>query len=250
MVLSLVPAILGVLITVLLAAGATLSRALTPLAGAVAAVFGSIIVVTVGFPFLALMVLFVVGSVVATRYQFDQKKRSNVQEGRAGERGVSNVLAHILIPTGLALITTFDAGLVSASEFAVLYSAALAFGASDTFASEFGVLSQGARSILTFRKVVAGTNGGVTAYGEAWAFVGAGTTALIAFGLILLARLPSPGIAIFLLAVIAAGFLGCQVDSVLGEVLENRGFLTKHSTNFGSMLISVLIAGTIVRVVG
>ena len=28
------------------------------------------------------------------------------------------------------------------------------------------------------------------------------------------------------------GWLGCQVDSLLGALLENRGYLGKHSVNF------------------
>jgi uncharacterized membrane protein len=44
-------------------------------------------------------------------------------------------------------------------------------------------------------------------------------------------------------AVIVIGWLGCQMDSFLGAVLENRGFLTKGGVNgisitFGFMLMS------------
>jgi uncharacterized membrane protein len=34
-------------------------------------------------------------------------------------------------------------------------------------------------------------------------------------------------------AIIATiGWIGCQLDSVLGELMENRGLLGKHSVNF------------------
>ena len=34
-------------------------------------------------------------------------------------------------------------------------------------------------------------------------------------------------------AIIATiGWIGCQIDSVLGELMENRGLLGKHSVNF------------------
>jgi len=81
-------ALIGVIATALLALGAVLTRALTPLAGAVAAAFGVVIVVFAGFPFLALVIVFVGASVLATRYRFEEKRRQNLQEGRAGERGV------------------------------------------------------------------------------------------------------------------------------------------------------------------
>jgi uncharacterized membrane protein len=47
-------------------------------------------------------------------------------------------------------------------------------------------------------------------------------------------------------AVLVIGWLGCQMDSLLGAVLENRGFLTKGGVNgisitFGFMLMSFFI---------
>jgi uncharacterized protein (TIGR00297 family) len=240
--LPLLPAVVAILATVALALGATLARALTPTAGIVAAIFGAIIVVFVGYAFLALLILFVVASVLATRYHFEEKRRRNVQEGQRGERGIANVLAHILIPTGLALAAGWDPPALSLPTVAVLYASALAFGASDTFGSEFGVLAGHARSILTARPVPPGTNGGVSGTGELWAGIGALTTGVVGYALYLLFGAATPPGAILVGIVAAAGFLGCQIDSVLGETLENRGLLTKHSTNFLGMLSSVAIA--------
>lgn len=253
MVLPLIDSVIGIAITVALAGAAVYSGAFTASAGIVAAVFASVIVVCAGFPFLAILVLFVVGSVLATRYGFERKRRAHVQEGTAGERGVDNVLAHVLLPTALALGYAADPGGLSMVELAVLFTAALAFGAADTFASEFGVLAGTARSILTGRPVTPGTNGGVSAVGEAWAATGAILTAalavvfFVAFG----AGIASVWLVIPCAAI--AGFLACQIDSVLGEALENRGELTKHGTNFLAMLSSVglaaaftILAGTLV----
>ncbi|MCI4331123.1 MAG: DUF92 domain-containing protein [Thermoplasmata archaeon] len=250
MLLTLVPAVEGIAATVALAVAAVLSRSLTPVAGGVAALFGSVIVVLGGFAFLALLVLFVVASVLATRYGFEEKKRKNVHEGTEGERGVSNVLAHILLPTGLVVVAGFDPRLLARFPEIVLYTAALAFGAADTFASEFGVLAGNARSILTGRPVPPGTNGGVSAVGEMWALVGALTTGVVAAVLFSLSEvgLPRPGLLIGVAAL--AGFLGCQFDSVLGETLENRGLLTKGSTNFLAMLSSIVVAAVAVQVAG
>lgn len=251
MVLSFYPALAGVAVTVALAGGAIAARALTPWAGTVAAAFGVAIVVFVGFPYLALLILFVVASVLATRFRFEEKARRNVQEGTHGERGVSNVLAHILIPTGLAVGGGWPGSPVAATAVPVLFASALAFGAADTFASEFGVLSGRARSILTLRPVPAGTNGGVSPLGELYALVGAGTTAVVGLGVFAVFRTPIGGAATFVPIVLAAGFLACQVDSVLGELLENRGFLTKGSTNFLGMLSAVGIAlGLLVAIGG
>jgi uncharacterized protein (TIGR00297 family) len=38
------------------------------------------------------------------------------------------------------------------------------------------------------------------------------------------------------------GWLGCQVDSLLGALLENRGYLGKHSVNFLATFSGVLMA--------
>ena len=250
MALSFLPAAFGIIFTVALAVGAVAAYALTPLAGVVAAAFGIAIVVLVGFPYLALLILFVVGSVLATRFRIDEKRKKNVQEGVAGERGVSNVVAHIVLPTGLAIAGGLSPPAISMPALPVLYASALAFGAADTFASELGVLSGSARSILTFRRVPPGTNGGVSAVGEAWAFVGAAITAIVGLAVFELFASPLPTSAIFLGAVVLAGFVGCQVDSVLGETLENRGFLTKGSTNFLGMLSAVLISAGLLAALG
>lgn len=243
-------AIIGIVATALLALGAVLARALTPPAGAVAAVFGIVIVVYGGFPFLALLVLFVGASVLATRYRFEEKRRQHLQEGRAGERGVSNVIAHIILPTGLAVAGGISPPLLRPAATAVLYASALAFGGADTFASEFGVLAGHAKSILTGRSVPPGTNGGVSLRGELFALLASVTTALAGLGLFLAFGTPLPNPVLFVGIVSLAGFLACQVDSILGEVLENRGILTKGSTNFLGMLSAVVFAAVVLAVSG
>ena len=236
------PALIGIVATLVMALGAVLGRALTPRGGAVAAVFGIVIVVFAGFPFLALLALFVASSSLATRYRFAEKQRQHVQEGRAGERGVSNVVAHIIIPTGLAVAGGVSPPLFPPAVTALLFASALAFGAADTLASEIGVLAGRARSILSGRPVPPGTNGGVSLNGQIAALTASVATALAGFGLFWIFGTPLPNVVLFLLTVTAAGFVACQVDSVLGELFENRGILTKGTTNFLGMLSAVAVA--------
>ena len=243
--LSFVPGLIGIAVTVLLATAAVVARALTAIAGGVATVFGSTIVVFAGFPYLALMILFLASSVLATRYQFEEKRRRKLQEGTSGERGVANVLAHILVPATLAVVGGTAPALLSGTALSVLYTSALAFGASDTFASEFGVLAGRARSILSLRDVPPGTNGGISGTGEAFAFAGAATTGLIGVGLFAIFGHLPPDSALFLVSVVVAGFVGCQLDSALGETLENRGVLSKHGTNLLGMVGAVAVAAGI-----
>ena len=250
MVLSLLPAALGVAVTVGLAVAAIASRALTPAAGAVAAAFGTVVVVLGGFPFLALLTLFVVASVLATRYGFEEKRRLNVHEGTQGERGVSNVLAHAILPTALVVLSAAVPSALPASSLAVLYTAALAFGSADTFASEFGVLAGTARSILTFRPVRPGTNGGISGTGEFWALVGALSMSVVGTAFFVAFDAPLPHGGLIVAGAALAGFAGCQVDSVLGETLENRGYLSKATTNLLGMVSSVLIALVLIAAEG
>lgn len=246
--LGAVAATVGVVATIALAATAVIGRALTAAAGAVAAVFGIAIVLVAGFSFLALLVVFVVVTSLATRYRFAEKARRHVQEGRAGERGVSNVLAHIVLPTAIALLG--GSGVLPFEESALLFASALAFAMADTLASEFGVLTGRAVSILTFREVTPGTNGGISSAGQLFAVAGSLGMALVGGAIFALFSAPIGPPAEFLVGVGVAGFLGCQVDSVLGETLENRGYLTKGSTNFLGMLVTLGLALGIGRAVG
>lgn len=243
-------ALIGILVTLLLAVIAVAGRALTPAAGAVAAAFGIVVVLFGGFAFLALLGLFVAASSLATRYRFEEKKRQHVQEGRAGERGVSNVIAHILLPTGIAVAGGLPSPLLPVAETSLLFASALAFGASDTFASEFGVLAGTARSILSRRAVPPGTNGGVSRRGQLFAFVGSITTALVGLALFVVFRTPFPNPVFFAVVVTLVGFLACQVDSVLGELFENGGILSKGETNFLGMLSAVLMAAVAYLLLG
>lgn len=241
-------AAVGSAITIALSAGAAYGRALTPAAATVAGAFGVAIVTLSGFGFLGVLVGFVVVSSLATRYRFDEKKRRNVQEGTSGERGVSNVLAHIVLPTALAVSSGL--GWFSATTAAVLFGAAFSFALADTLASEFGVLSGSARSILSLRPVTPGTNGGISAVGTAFAAGGATTMAVLGALAFSLSRTPYGVPLRFLVAVAVAGFVACQVDSVLGEVLENRGYLTKGSTNFLGMFAAIAVAAAFLPWVG
>lgn len=250
MVLSLIPALVGIVFTVALAVASILSGALTAAAGGVAAAFGVFIVVLGGFPYLILLVLFVLASTLATRYGFEEKRLRRVQEGTRGERGVSNVVAHAVLPAVVvAAGAAFPTSLPPAS-VALVYTALLAFGASDTFASEFGVLAGRARSILTGRPVPPGTNGGVSGIGELFALVGALGMSVVATALFVVFGPSVASAPVLVAAGSTAGFLACQVDSVLGETLENRGWLTKGSTNFLAMVSSLAVAVVILYALG
>jgi uncharacterized protein (TIGR00297 family) len=111
---------------------------------------------------------------------------------------------------------------------------------SDTLASEIGSLDIRTRSITTLQSVPAGTNGGMSPTGTVAALVGAIIISI--FGVILSPEnLIISEIELFLLLSLI-GWLGCQVDSLLGALLENRGYLGKHSVNFIATFSGSLMA--------
>ena len=108
---------------------------------------------------------------------------------------------------------------------------------SDTFASEIGVLDQKVYMITNFSRTTPGVNGGISITGEIAAIAGSGIIA-IAY-MILSLNFLSIYDFVFITAL---GFLGCQVDSVLGAVLENRGIISKGQVNLFAALITLAVA--------
>lgn len=238
-------AVVGVVLTVVLAVASVYANVLTRTAGVVAAAFGIVIVVVGGPPYLGMLILFVLGGSLATRYGWDEKKARRLAEGTKGERGVQNVLAHILVPLGLVVLLPWGVATPYPGLISFAYVAAMASGMSDTLASEFGVLSKKAYSILTAKPVTAGVNGGVSVAGELWAFIGSMVTVSVGAALFFafggLSILPS-SVELWFVGGTVLGFAGCQIDSLLGATLENRGYLGKGSVNLLAMLITALLA--------
>lgn len=225
------PAIVALLFG--LAALAYAIRALD-LLGAAASFLLGLVIALLGEPsWIALMVLFTGLAVVATRVGAATKRERRVAEPAGGERGLSNVMGNGAAAGIMALATQVPG--IPAAAVATAYATAVAAVAADTLASEIGVLAKRARSILPpFRFVAIGSDGGVSLLGQAAALLGAGAVAALAVFAV--------GVPVHLAWVPAvAGFLGCQLDSVLGATLEGdaaRGRpLGKQDVNFLASLL-------------
>lgn len=208
-----------------------------------AVVFGLLIGVAGGITWLLLLLLFLAASFVATKFKFESKKRLGVQEGLRGERGWRNVVANGIVPLAIALFSNLP--VFPHQAFAFLYLTALASAASDTLASEIGVLSDKVYLITNFKPVKQGTNGGISLLGELWAFNGSLFVAVVG-----MAFLATFGEIVFcfenLLLISLLGFLGCQIDSFFGATLENKGLLTKGTNNLLSIGLTTVIGMVIV----
>lgn len=200
------------------------------LLGAVASFFlGLEVALLGGATWLGLMTLFPVLGVLTTRVGHRRKQERRVAEAAGGERSVANVLGNGLGP-GLAALGMLLQPLVPVLATKLAFATALAAVTADTVASELGVLSRRARSILPpFRDATIGDNGAVSLPGQLAAAAGA---AAIGVGAALL--LPIPWSLVWVPAL--GGFLGCQLDSFLGATLERDehkvGPLSKQDVNF------------------
>lgn len=209
------------------------------LKGTFAALVVGLIVAFLGsIAWLVVLLVFAITSHLATKAYFQIKKEHHVQEGEVGERRVSNVFYAALIGivfAGLNFLNFLTHSFYF--HYFELFSISFAVVNSDTFASEIGVVSKKVHMITTLRKTTPGTNGGVSLFGEAAALLGAFIVA-ITYGLVS----PAGFSIVRVVTVGALGFLGCQIDSILGATFENRGKLSKGEVNFLAAFFSVLIA--------
>ncbi|GGM73745.1 hypothetical protein GCM10007108_09610 [Thermogymnomonas acidicola] len=181
--------------------------------------------------------MFAVSSHFATRAYMEYKTKNNLQEGAHGERRGSNVFYAALVGT---VLTLFNFLRPAHLPYFTLFAISLSVVNADTFASEIGVIDRNVYMITNFKRTVPGVNGGVSLTGE-MAALGGSLIVGIAY-LILVPGRPNPA---YFAAVVLMGFLGCQIDSVLGATLENREKLTKGEVNLISSLLPVIISALI-----
>ena len=206
--------------------------------GTVAAFFVGLVIGIFGdVTWLLLLLFFLLSSFVATRYRFALKEAMGVQEGAKGERRASNVLANGFAPMAAAVLSFALPGWLPRMASGVVFLSALAVAGSDTLASEIGVLSRKAVLITTFKPVTPGTDGGISLLGQACAVLAALYTALfgwLVLGVVARTYALDPTVPVgasYLLIPAVLGFVGCQIDSVVGATLERRGWVNKKTTN-------------------
>ena len=164
----------------------------------------------------------------ATKWRFEEKASKGLSESNDGHRSWGNVVANGGLP-GLVAIIAF---ILDDHENGVwLFSAAVSVAAADTFASEIGCLDDRVRMITTMKKCEPGLNGGFSPNGQLAALVGSTIIAVLAF-------VSDANIELAVLVALI-GWLGCQVDSVLGAVLENRGLMTKGTVNAAAITFGI-----------
>lgn len=177
-----------------------------------------------------MIVFFVLGS-IATKYKYEYKKKIGVEQGQSGARGYKNVFANGIAATAAAVLF----GVFQQPVFIVMYVGCVATAAADTLASEIGVTGGIPRLITTLKQVPIGTNGGVTLVGEIVALVG---------GIVVSAAALLLGVITLPMAIICAfaGFIGTNIDSLVGALIENRGLIGNAGTNFTATISGGIVA--------
>ncbi len=190
---------------------------------------------------LLILLGFLLSSHKATKWRFDEKTALGLCESSDGHRGWTNVVANGAIP-GLICIYAYLSE--DWTNVVWIFGAAVAVAASDTFASEIGCLDPRVRMITTFKPCQQGENGGFSPNGQLAAAVGSSVVALLTALAWWLTVDTGEVEAMQLTGVLALiGWLGCQIDSYLGALLENRGYLTKGSVNALAITGGVVLMG-------
>jgi uncharacterized protein (TIGR00297 family) len=230
-------------------AAATYHRRIFDLSGSLAAfVVGMVIGICGSVLWLVLLLIFLITSFVATKYKFDWKRSEGFQEGAKGERTWRNVAANGAVPTLVAFLSFLsvamfpEESILPKDSASFLFVTSIAVAAADTTASEIGIIDPRVYMITTMERVPRGVDGGVSLTGQLAAFVAAAYTSAVAYFMFAVfdaSLLAGPAT---LLVPMLCGFLGCQIDSVIGATLERQGKVGKLGNNFASISLGTLIA--------
>ena len=231
-----------IVLPLLLALFAYKKNLMTPWATVTAYIIAEIIGLCTNIWWVVAFFMFPIVAFLATKWKLKEKMELGLQEGKKGERSVLNLLGVGVIPAAIAVVYA-----VSGSQqdlLAVAFLSALAVSTSDTVASETGIWAKKTYMITTFKEVEPGPNGAVSLYGFGTALLG--TLAFAVLGWICVFCLdPVSAPDIRLLIVVAAGMFGNVMDSVLGAVLENPGYIGKYTNNASTALMGAVFGALI-----
>ncbi len=191
--------------------------------------------------YLMLLAFFLLGGLF-TRYKYDFKKSRGIAESKGGVRGYKNVFSNSL--AALVLAVAFKVFPDHSILLLPAYLGSIATATGDTLASEIGQTWKGEpRMITTLKKVKPGTDGGVTVLGECAAFAGSGAIALLSLMFI------KNDISLAFI-VLAGGFIGTNIDSVLGATLQQKGYLSNNGVNLFATISGAVITALIYNTLG
>ncbi|MFA5108787.1 MAG: DUF92 domain-containing protein [Candidatus Micrarchaeia archaeon] len=195
-----------------------------------ALVFGLIVLIFGSLEFFAIFLIFLIASVVATKYGYAQKRELGIYEH---ERSWENVLANGLVPAIVAVAWPW-VGVGG-------YLGSVAAITADKFASELGVLGPAPRSLLTLKEAKRGESGCISPLGTLVSFTGA-----LLIGISAHLLMPAQISAWQMIYIGLIGFVGSFADSIVG-VLEEKGIGTKATTNAICAIVGAVLGIAFLR---
>jgi uncharacterized protein (TIGR00297 family) len=180
-----------------------------------------------------LLLIFLVISVIVTKYKHIEKRARGLYEH---ERGWQNVISNGLVPVLCVVMYAFTGMKVLLS----MYICAIAAAAADKFGSELGVLSGKPISLKNFKRVPPGVSGAISLLGTLMSFIGA-----LAIGTIAYFLYRFDPFVIFTVAVI--GFVGGFADTLAG-ILEEEGVGNKSTSNIIGIGVGAII-GYLIKII-
>ena len=236
------PAVSGLLVMSFIGALAYKAH-FVDISGLIAAfVVGFTIWYTGGPASFVIILFFFMSAGLATKYKYKAKVVKNVAQEGKGKRSWVNVFGSGIIPMMFSMAMYVAANvpelLAAGWPFFLFggYVGSVATTSADTLASEVGVFSKSKPRLITNlrRKVPSGTIGAVSLLGEGVAIAAGLIIGVIAVIFALLTPDWIPGLVttgnviiweyvLFLVPLsILTAFIGCNIDSFLGAVLQNR----------------------------
>ena len=201
-------------------------------------IIGFVVWMVAGWEYFLISLTFFVLAGAATKYKYEQKRKRGVAEARKGARGYGNVLGNGLV----AMVCAVLEGVFGGGYFLAGFLGSMASATADTAGGEIGRLSKTPPVLITtFETVEPGAEGGITVLGETAELAIAGLIGLIAW-VVGLKSGSFHGVYLFL-GIAAAGFVGANVDSVLGATCETKlSWWGNNQTNFWASVSGCLTA--------
>lgn len=220
------------------------------LSGALSGVLiGVLMIVFGGINWFILFIAFFVLGAMFTKYKYAYKKSIGVAESNQGSRGYKNAFGNCLVP--LIFVVAYGVvgnveypyiGYIDPSVFLIGYLCAMATATGDTLASEIGSTYRGEpRMITTLKKVRTGTDGAVSLLGEMAGLFGSVIIAILALPL----GLTVPDTVLMVALVTACGFLGTNIDSILGATFQRKKYLSNAGVNLFATAIGGLLGAVV-----
>ena len=225
-----------ILVPLVLALFAYKKNLMTPWATVTAYVLAEIIGLCTNIWWVIAFFMFPIVAFLATKWKLKEKMELGLQEGKKGERSVLNLLGVGVIPAVIAIVYAMTGS--NQDGLAIAFLSAMAVSTSDTVASETGIWAKKTYMITTLKQIEPGPNGGVSLYGFGTSFLG---TLLFAFVAYILIFQQFDLSILYALVVVTAGMIGNIMDSVLGAVLENPGYIGKYTNNCSTSLIGAVV---------